>query len=112
VDVPRRTVASLIYSKIVGTRGFVTGTGARGFLHLSSKRSRIGQGLATVGPVTGGLRFSTADRLVVIERCDAGYRVLVRAFVGGMPLVFYDELHADVNNIPRALLRVLDTKHS
>ena len=103
----RRVVARLIESKLVGTPGFVSRTGARGFLHLSSGRSRIGGGLATGGPVSGGLRFSTPDRLVVIERCELGYRVLVRSFVGGFPMVWCDRIHDDIECIVPALLDAL-----
>ncbi len=100
----RAAVANLLYAKLAGDRRFVSRTDARGFLHLTSARSRIGQkGIATVGPVSGGLRFSTPDRLVVIERCG-GYRVLVRSLVGGYPVVLYDRNHAVVDSIAPALL--------
>ena len=104
----RAAVASLIQSKLVGTRGFVERTGARGFLHLTSEKSRIGpNALAAVGAVSGGLRFSTPGRLVVIERGDAGYRVLVRARVASEVVVVYDWQHADLDGIGAALLDVL-----
>lgn len=103
----RRSVARMIEAKIVNHRDFVARTGARAFLRLHRGSSRIGQGLATVGPVSGGFRFSTPDRVVVIERNGTGYRVLVRAFVGGFALVFYDRTHADLDSIAPALLDVL-----
>ncbi len=104
----RTAVASLLYSKIA-TPGFVSRTGARGFLRLTSSRSRIGGGLATPGTVSGGLRFSVGDRLVVIERTVEGYRVLVRARVASEVVVLYDEQHADAESVAPALLDVLGT---
>lgn len=104
----RRAVASLLYGKIAGDRRFVARTGARGFLRLTKSGSRIGpKTLATVGPVSGGLRFSTQDRVVVIERGHAGYRVLARANVAGAVLVLYDCWHGDVDSIAPALLDAL-----
>lgn len=103
----RAAVASLLYSKIATPR-FVSRTGARGFLHLTSSTSRIGpNALATVGAVSGGLRFTTPGRLVVIERNHDGYRVLVRTLVGGGVIVVYDALHEDVESIGPTLLDVL-----
>ncbi len=102
-----RSVARMIEAKIAGNPRFVSRTGARAFLRLHRSTSRIGQQLATVGPVSGGLRFSTPDRLVVIERSDVGYRVLVRSIVGGFPVVWLDEVHADVDSIVPALLDAL-----
>ena len=102
-------VASLLYSKIA-TPSFMERTGARGFLHLTRSRSRIGpKVLATVGAVSGGLRFSTPDRLVVIERNHDGYRVVVRARVVGEVITVYDQLHVDLDSIGPTLLDVLGT---
>ena len=108
----RAAVARLIEAKITGTRGFVARTGARAFLRLYRSTSRIGQGLATVGPVSGGFRFSTPDRVVVIERGAMGYRVLVRSFVGGFPIVFYDRWHEDLDTVAPALIDVLPVMRS
>lgn len=105
-------VASLLYSKIATPR-FVERTGARGFLHLTRSRSRVGPNtLATVGTVSGGLRFCTPGRLVLIERGAEGYRVLVRARVVGEVIVVYDALHDDVDGIGEALLDMLGMMRS